>query len=242
MAIEDQSIPQGDTPVGVPNFGLAPDPNAVKPTAPATPAINYDEVIANLKKESSQTQAGLHKTLEAQRKQLQATQEALAKYEREKFQTLPEVEQKSLEAQQWQQRYSELEGKLKAIEQERMQQQVEQVIQQKYGLTRAELEAVSPSFGETFDPSLVPFYAVEALHKKYSNQPPPVQKAAEVPQAASPERSAVGRVTTPANNSNDFQARYNAAMKNKNYDQVNDITEQAFQKGVVLDPNLWMSG
>lgn len=243
MAIEDQSIPQGDTPIGVPNFGLAPDPNAPKPvTVPATPPVNYEEMIAKLKADSAKTQSGLHKTLEEQRRQLQITQDALQKYEREKFNTLPEVEQRSVEAKQWQERYQELEGKLKTIEQERMQQQVERVIQEKYGLTRAELEAVSPVFGENFDPSLVPFYAVEALHKKYSNQPPPVQKAAEVPQATSPERSAVGRVTTPANSSNDFQARYNAAMKNKNYDQVNDITEQAFQKGVVIDPNLWMSG
>lgn len=242
MQDEQQQAPQGETPIGVPNFGLAPDPNAPKPS-PVAPVVNYDEVIANLKRDSSKTQAGLHKTLEQQREQLRITQEALAKFENEKFKTLPEVEQKSVEARQWQERYQQLEGKLKVIEQERMQQQVEQVIQQKYGLTRADLEAVSPTFGENFDPSLVPFYAVEALHNKYKNTPPPVQQAVQVPQATDPARNgSVGRVTAPANSNNDLQAQYNTAMKGRNFDQVHAITEQAFQKGIALDPNVWMSG
>ena len=241
MDEQQQQAPQGETPIGIPNFGLAPDPNAPKPIAVA-PEINYEEAIQRIKAEGSKTQAGLHKALEEQKRQLAQTQEQLRKYEDEKFKTLPEVEQVRTEAQRWQQKAQEYEAKFRQIENERLQQQAETFVLQKYGLTRAELEAVSPTFGETFDPNMLPLYAAEAVYNKYKNAPPPTQQAVQVPQATSPERSSVGRVTTPVSSNSDFQQQYNSAMKAKNYDQVNTITEQAFQKGVVLDTNSWMSG
>ena len=242
MQDEQQQAPQGETPIGVPNFGLAPDPNAPKPS-PVAPVVNHEEAIQRIKAESSKTQAGLHKALEEQKRQLALTQQQLDKYEQERFKTLPEVEQVRTEASRWQQKAQEYEAKFRQIEQERLQQQAETFVMQKYGLTRAELEAVSPTFGETFDPNMLPLYAAEAVYNKYKNTPPPVQQAVQVPQATDPARNGnVGRVTTPTNSNSDLQAQYNAAMKGRNFDQVHTITEQAFQKGVVIDTNSWMSG